>query len=168
MFALALVLCMGICYAADAVAPMTAPVIVVPTPTVETATAVDYAALAIHILTSLFAGTLALLVTHIGMSLARRFGIEASDAKLEHLQDLAEDGIHFAEDWANKKLGENGIKPSGNDKLDKALQVVKNLADSSVVQSYTDDKLKTIIQAAFAKNRTEVEANTPDAPVKAV
>lgn len=113
-------------------------------------------------LVSIFGHVLALILTclipFIVKTLMTKLNINITEQMMEHVENAAMTASAAAEEWAmNQKQ-----KPTGNEKLDQALKIIKQLMKSDIVQQFTDEKLKEIIHSVLCTNRGLIEANTPD------
>ncbi len=86
-----------------------------------------------------------------------KLNIQANDEMMVHVESAAITAVAAAEEWGNNQ----GDKPTGNAKLDKALQVLKQLMKSDIVVQFTDEKLKEILHSVLTTNRGMIEAHTP-------
>lgn len=95
----------------------------------------------------IFGGAIGLLATGlvniILTALARKYNIQVNSAIKQEIGMAIQTGIASAEAWASKMKD----TPSGNEKLDHAVGVVRALAGSEIGKRFTDVDLKNFIEA---------------------
>ncbi len=87
--------------------------------------------------------------------LLTKMNIQATQEMMEHVESSAITAVAAAEEWA----GNQELRPTGNAKMDKALEIIKHLMRSDIVVQFTDEKLKELLSAALATNRNMIQQN---------
>lgn len=93
-------------------------------------------------------------------ALAKKYNLQNTDLLLTNADALVSTAVHAAEAWAEKAA----VKPTGNEKMDYAIKVVRTAATNPLVQQWTDEHVKKVIEAKLYEviNKYEPASTTDD------
>lgn len=107
----------------------------------------------IYFLPVIFAGLI-----YLFLKLAKKFNLESNDIIVGLVNDLVEKSIQFVEDWASKQA----VKPTSDEKLNKALEVIKNLTDNEIVKKYIESHINELVIRINAAVKEEFNYSIPE------
>jgi hypothetical protein len=95
-------------------------------------------------------------------SLAKKFNIQMSAEQDQQVYAAADKAVRAAEEWARKYAD----KPTGSEKADAALKIMREVLDSKTYAEYGEPALRKLLDAALSQLRAQEGAGS-DGPVEA-
>ena len=87
--------------------------------------------------------------------IAKKYKLEGEAHLEDQLHSLADLGIKFAEEQANKRLGSNLTAPSGSEKMDMAVKFVLGQIEDRKLPQRGADAIKNLIEAKLPDTRPD-------------
>lgn len=101
----------------------------------------------------ILAGVLGVVGTALVRKLAALVGVKITHEQLRTVEALAVRGVAYAEEWALKKVKNEGKRPAGPDKLEAALEFVTPMARRAGLPELARDELVKLIESALGEKR---------------
>lgn len=121
---------------------------------------------AVQLSAPLVTAILGVLGTALVRKLTRKWDAEKQEAATRITQDLIRGGVAFAEEQARKALRTTQVKTEGAEKLQSALDFVRERIDASGLPNIAEGELTRLIEAKLQQERARPDGVVPSDPIR--
>jgi len=107
---------------------------------------------------------LGVLGTWVVRKLGRKWDAEKQEAVIRLTDNMIAAGVAFAEEQGRKALRKDNVKTEGADKMQSAVDFVRQQLDASGLPNIAEEELKKLIEARLQQERAKPDGIVPSEP----